>query len=414
MKKKMLVYAHYYYPDVASTGQILAELCEGLKSDFDITVICVVPSYTGTIEAKYKTQRFYFEEHNGVKIIRVRVPEFDKKNKASRIKNIAAYFVNSILATFKAGEQDVVYSISQPPILGGILGVIGKVIKRAKFVYNIQDFNPEQVEVVGYSKQKLVINLAKFVDKLSCQLSNCVIVVGRDMQETLTQRFNHKKVPYSVVINNWIDEKEIYPLENTHPKVLSFKKNYGLEDKFIIMYSGNIGLYYDLENIIKVIGEFKDNEDVVFSFVGDGTVKEQIKTYSQEHNLENVMFIPYQKKEDLVYSLNAADVHLVTNQKGIKGVSVPSKVYGVMAAGKAVLGVLEKGSEAQLLIEKSKCGVVVEPQDYVGIKQAIQELIDNKNDIQAIGLNGRQLLEQQLTKDKSINKYNQTLQQLLK
>lgn len=413
MKKKMLVYAHYYYPDVASTGQILAELCEGLKSDFDITVICVVPSYTGTIEAKYKTQRFYFEEHNSVKIIRVRVPEFDKKNKASRIKNIAAYFVNSILATFKAGEQDVVYSISQPPILGGILGVIGKVIKRAKFVYNIQDFNPEQVAVVGYSKQKLVINLAKFVDKVSCRLSNCVIVVGRDMQETLKQRFNNQNVPTNTVINNWIDETEIYPLEPNHEKIIEFKQKYNLENKFIIMYSGNIGLYYDLENIIKVISKFKTRDDIAFVFVGDGTVKEQIQTYSQEHNLENVMFIPYQKKEDLVYSLNVADVHLVTNQKGIKGVSVPSKVYGVMAAGKAILGVLEQGSEARLLIEKSNCGVVVEPQDYQAIEAAINEVVNQRDKIHSMGLSGRQHLEKYLTKDISIQKYGQTIKNLI-
>lgn len=409
----MLVYAHYYYPDVASTGQILAELCEGLKSDFEITVICVVPSYTGTIEAEYKTKRFYFEEHNGIKIIRVRVPEFDKKNKVSRIKNISAYFINSILATFKAGKQDVIYSISQPPILGGILGVIGKLIKRAKFVYNIQDFNPEQVEVVGYSKQKVLIDLAKFVDKVSCKLSDCVIVVGRDMQKTLQQRFNHKNVPTNTVINNWIDEKEIYPLESNHPKIIDFKQIYNLENKFIIMYSGNIGLYYDLENIIRVIGKFKNRDDIVFAFVGDGTVKEQIQTYSRENNLDNVTFIPYQKKEDLVYSLNVADVHLVTNQKGIKGVSVPSKVYGVMAAGKAILGVLEQGSEAQLLIEKSNCGVVVEPQDYQAIEEAINELINQKDQICSMGLSGRHYLEKYLTKDISIQKYGQTIKKLM-
>lgn len=413
MKKKMLVYAHYYYPDVASTGQILAELCEGLKSDFDITVICVVPSYTGVIDKRYKTQRFYFEEHNGVKIVRVRVPEFNKKNKVSRIKNIVAYFMNSILATFKVGKQDVVYSISQPPILGGILGVIGKFIKRAKYVYNIQDFNPEQVEVVGYSKQKFIINLAKFVDKVSCKLSDCVIVVGRDMQETLKQRFNNQNVPTNTVINNWIDETEIYPLESNHHKIIEFKQKYNLENKFIIMYSGNIGLYYDLENIIKVIGKFKTRDDIAFAFVGDGTVKEQIQTYSHEHNLKNVIFIPYQKKEDLVYSLNVADVHLVTNQKGIKGVSVPSKVYGVMAAGKAILGVLEQGSEAQLLIEKSNCGIVVEPQDYQAIEEAINELINQREQIRSMGLSGRRHLEAYLTKEISIQKYTQTIKNLV-
>ena len=86
MKKKLLVYAHYFYPDVASTGQILAELTEGMIDTFDITVICVVPSYSGVIEEKYKTKRIYIEDYKGIKLVRVRVPEFTKSNKVSRIK----------------------------------------------------------------------------------------------------------------------------------------------------------------------------------------------------------------------------------------------------------------------------------------------------------------------------------------
>lgn len=101
IKKKLLVYAHYYYPDVASTGQILQELCEGMKETFDITVICVVPSYTGKIEEKYKISKYYNEDINGIKVVRVGVPEFIKGNKKSRIKNLLAYFFRAILATLK-------------------------------------------------------------------------------------------------------------------------------------------------------------------------------------------------------------------------------------------------------------------------------------------------------------------------
>ena len=351
-KKKLLVYAHYYYPDVASTGQILAELCEGMKDTFDITILCVVPSYSGVIEEKYKIQRIYHEEINGIKIVRVRVPEFQKSNKVSRIKNLLSYFFNSLIATFKLEKQDYIFTISQPPILGGILGVLGKWIKGGKLIYNIQDFNPEQTMAVGYSKNKLLLNLVMMIDKFSCKVSDKVIVVGRDMQETLINRFNNKKVPKNTFINNWIDEKEIYPLEQNHPKIVEFKEKYNLQDKFIIMYSGNIGLYYDLENIIKVIAKFKEREDVVFAFVGDGTVKKEIERYAIENKLSNVTFIPYQDKADLVYSLNSADIHWVVNAKGIKGVSVPSKLYGVMAAGKPVLGVLDNGSEARLIVDE--------------------------------------------------------------
>lgn len=95
-KKNLLIYAHYYIPDTASTGQILRELAEGMLDKFNITVICVVPSYLGIIEDKYKTQKYYEEEINGVKVLRIRVPEFSKTNKKSRVKNIVSYFFGAM------------------------------------------------------------------------------------------------------------------------------------------------------------------------------------------------------------------------------------------------------------------------------------------------------------------------------
>lgn len=408
-KKRILVYAHYFYPDVASTGQILSELCEGLKENFDITVICVVPSYSGVIEEKYKINRFYSEDFNGINVIRVRVPEFQKGNKASRIKNILAYFFNSILATCKIKKQDYIYTISQPPILGGMLGVVGKFLKGGKLIYNIQDFNPEQTIAVGYAKNKILLNFALAVDKFSCKRANKVIVVGRDMQETLKARFHEKNVPNNIFINNWINEEEIYPLEPANAKVRAFKEKYDLQDKFVIMYSGNIGLYYDLENIIKVIAKFKNRGDVIFAFVGDGTVKKKIETYATENSLTNVKFIPYQPKEELIYSLNAADIHWVVNAKGIKGISVPSKLYGVMATGKAVLGVLEIGSEGRLILEDANCGICSEPGDYEAMQKNIQYILENKDLVTSLGINGRAYLEQNLAKEVSILKYQQNI-----
>lgn len=408
-KKKMLVYAHYFYPDVASTGQILTELCDGLKENFDITVICVVPSYSGKIDEKYKKHRFYEEEIGNIKIIRVRVPEFNKSKKVSRIINLISYFINAIIATFNLQKQDYVFSISQPPILGGLLGVIGKVIKKGKLIYNIQDFNPEQTIAVGYSKNKFLVNIALYLDKFSCKMSNKIILVGRDMQQTLNNRFVKSYLPNNIVINNWIDEKSIYPLSNNNTTVYEFKERYNLQNKFVIMYSGNIGLYYDLENLIKIIGKFNNRDDVKFAFVGDGTIKKNIENYALENNLKNVVFIPYQEKSDLNYSLNAADIHFVVNSKGIKGISVPSKLYGVMACGKMILGILEKGSEARIIIEESGCGICSEPEDYEDIYIKIKYILDNKQLAEAMGEKGRKYLEKNLTKELSISKYRESI-----
>ena len=413
MKKKLLIYAHYYIPDTASTGQILRELAEGMSDKFDITVICVVPSYLGTIEEKYKTQKYYKEIINGVKILRIRVPEFSKTNKKSRIKNILSYFFGAMVATFKVGKMDYVFSISQPPILGGLLGVWGKWVKHARYIYNIQDFNPEQVLAVNYTKNRFITNVMMWFDKFSCKQSDLIITVGRDLVKTVENRFKGKKVPKTVMINNWIDENEIYPLEESNERVVAFKKKYGLDDKFVIMYSGNIGLYYDLEKLIKVVERFKpgtktaDGREVVFAFVGAGSVLDKLVLYVKEHHMDNVVFIPYQDKADLIYSLNAGDVHWCVNAKGIKGVSCPSKYYGLAAAGKPIIGVLEEGSEVRCLIEDTKGGLCCHPGDYEQIEKNILWFIDSvgNGEVAAMGQRGHDYLIENLTREKSIKKY---------
>ena len=404
-RKNLLIYAHYYYPDVASTGQILTELAEGLNDTFHTTVICTVPSYTGKISQYYRKHKYYYENINGVDVLRIRVPEFRKSFALSRIFNILSYFFSAVFATFRVEHQDYIFTISQPPILGGMLGVIGKHIKKAKLIYNIQDFNPEQVMAVDFTHNKLVLSIMMLLDKYSCQQANKVIIVGRDMIETLQKRFQ-KMVPYAY-INNWINEKEIYPLPEDNARVLKFKRKYGLENKFVIMYSGNIGLYYDLLNILKTIEKFKETEDVIFAFIGEGSVLEELRTYKEAHHLSNVVFIPYQPKSELIYSLNAGDVHFVVNAKGIKGVSVPSKLYGVMAVGKPVLGIMEEGAEARLIVEEAKCGMSVKPGDYSAIEDLIRKYIGlrDRRELKNMGEMGRKFLTEHLTKEVSIDKY---------
>lgn len=422
-KKKLLIYAHYYVPDVASTGQILRDLAEGMLDFFHVTVICVVPSYSGKVSQEYKTQKYYYKNINGVDVIRIRVPEFSKTHRLSRIKNILTYFIGAIIATLKVGKIDYVFSISQPPILGGLLGVWGKYVKHAKLIYNIQDINPEQIMAIKYSSNKLLINIMMFFDKYSCRKSDLVITVGRDLVDTLENRFKSSNYTAGLIngkitlINNWIDEKIIYPLPKDDEKVNAFKRKYGLIDKYIIMYSGNMGYYYDLENVFKVIERFKpgtctvDGREVVFAFIGEGAVYNNLVIYKKSHHMDNVVFIPYQKKENLIYSLNAGDVHLCVNAKGIKGVSCPSKYYGIAAVQAPVLAVLEKKSEIRCIIEETKGGIISDPGDYEALEKNIQWFIDHagSKDISEMGKRSRRNLLKNLSRDISINKYKEAI-----
>lgn len=406
MKKKILAYSIYYYPELASVAQIYTELFEGLADEFDITVICAVPCYTGKVSDEYKEKRFYNEEYNGVKVIRVSVPEYSKQNKLQRVKNIIGFWSQARKATRQLdGDFDLVFTYSQPPILGGMLGVYGAKKKRAPLVYGIQDFNPEQTMAVGYAGNTVVHKLMMAFDKRSCRRSACVIVPGRDLQDTLAKRFEGGDVPNSVVINNWADDVSVVPLPKDDPRVAAFRRENGMDGKFVVMYSGNIGLYYDLPNILKLIAKFKDRDDVVFAFVGEGAVKSELEAYTAENGLANVMFMPYQPKELLPVSLNAADVHLVTNAKGIKGVSCPSKAYGIMATNVPMIGVLEPGSEVWQIIEESGCGVLAETGGYDAVEKAFAVVLDGKGEFVASHDTGRAELDRKYSRAVAIKRY---------
>ena len=275
------------------------------------------------------------------------------------------------------------------------------------------DFNPEQTIAVKYVGNETVLRAMMWCDKYSCKKSDVVVTLGRDMQEVLKRRFKGINIPKNVVINNWIDETAIFPLDKEDKNVQAFKNKYGLEEKFVIMTSGNIGLYYDFENILSIMGEFKDNKDIIFAFVGDGLIKPKLEVYAKNNNLQNVIFIPYQKKEELNYSLNAADVHIVTNAKGIKGVSVPSKIYGILSVNKPIWGILEQGSEAWRIVEDAQCGILVEAGNYEKIRQSLIDIISLKNEFVNKYSTGRDYLQHHFTKQQSIKAYRDTLIGLL-
>ncbi|WP_145135909.1 glycosyltransferase family 4 protein [Paenibacillus sp. Y412MC10] len=406
MKRNIVFVINYFYPDYASTGQLLTELCLHIQHDFNITVIAAETEENA--EPKKEKRRFTHDRLENIDIIRIKLPELNKRSKQSRLKYILTYFFYSILLILRLKRVHLIYTISTPPIVGGLIGTIGKYSKRAKHIYNIQDFNPEQAEAIGYMNNKLIFKLARWVDTVNCKCADHIITVGKDMQQTLVDRFKNSAVTDNTVINNWTDEKDIVPLPKDHPKVADFIETHGWKDKFIVMYSGNLGLYYDLENLIDITSAFKEQNDIVFVFIGDGAVKNEMQQKAKEN--PNVFFLPFQPKSDIKFTLNAADIHLVVNQKGIKGVSVPSKIYGVMAAGKPILGVLERGSEAAMLIENSRCGTVVEPQNYDEVIKQIYYFYNLRNhELTSRGLQGRTYLDNNLRRDISLDKYRNLL-----
>lgn len=411
-KPKLLFFANYYKPDKSAMARLMTDLSEGLSDDFDVTVVTSVPSYAGEIDDQYKDRRFYYEDTDKLHIIRVRVSENDKSSKLKRVRHITDYFFNALRATTKMGKFDLVYATTAPPVLGGLLGRFGKIITKGKYLYAIQDFNPEQIEAVSYSKNRFIINTLRRIDHKTCRKADALVIIGRDMQETLDKRFPDGSVK-GFYIHNWVDEDEIYPLDKYDPQVVSFKEKYGLLDRYVLMYLGNLGLYYDLIELEKIAGKFADYKDVVFTFVGTGVVEKQMKQYVEENHLTNIIFIPYISGMDLLCAMNAADVHIVTNMKGIKGVSVPSKIYGIMAANKPVIGIVEPNSEVWNLIRKTGIGICCETGNYGDIEDGIKYAISNREKMTEKGSHARNELLGQYSKSDSVGEYLKLFKGLL-
>lgn len=236
---------------------------------------------------------------------------------------------NQMIEDCKAGKIDLIVTKSVSRFARNIVDCIAKVRELANMrlqvgvffetehIYTLDNTSEMMLAVLSAAAQEEshtkseIMNISitdamMWFDKFSCKRSDLVITVGRDLVETVENRFKGKKVPKTVMINNWIDENEIYPLDESNEKVLAFKKKHGLDGKFVIMYSGNIGLYYDLENLIKVVEKIKpgtktaDGREVVFAFVGAGSVLDKLVLYVKQHHIwQGLMDILMTKKKTM-------------------------------------------------------------------------------------------------------------------
>jgi glycosyltransferase involved in cell wall biosynthesis len=195
-----------------------------------------------------------------------------------------------------------------------------------------------------------------------------IVAIGRDMADRLIA----DGAPASKihVIPNWADGRALRPLDGRS----ALRREHGWEGRFVVMHSGNVGLSQDLETFLDAAERLRDEPDVVCAIVGDGAGAAVLKERASRSGLCNVRFLPYQPKAELADSLGAADVHLISLRPGLSGAIVPSKVYGIMAAGKPFLAAVDPGSEPALLAEEHGCGVRVDPSCPDGLADAIRRV----------------------------------------
>ena len=222
------------------------------------------------------------------------------------------------------------------------------------------------------------------------------------LQENIPQHLLH-------IISNWSDSKVVYPVEKESNK---FRKEWKLENKFIVGYSGNMGRVHEFSTIINAAKKLEKYDDVIFIFIGGGPQKHFIESEIEHLNIKNIHFKPYQDYEELNSSLSLPDVHLISLNPAIEGLCVPSKFYGVMAAGRPVIYIGDKSGDISANLLEDRTGLSIEISDVDGLVNAIIHFFENEKELISMGLNARQSLEAKYDKKIILKKWENLISRM--
>lgn len=367
----MVFYNRSYYPDFGATGQLLTELCEDLVARFgdSVTVVAGMPL---SAEEQLRPMHWYApvrrEARNGVTILRAWGTALPNRTLTGRIANYISYFVSSILASFRTGGADVIVALTDPPIVS-LPAMASATLRGAKFVFLCQDVFPEVVRLLEGFQNSKVEAVLQFVSRTTVRRADRIITLGDTMTRRLVEGKDADRSKISV-IHNWADAAAIVP----GPKDNPFTRQHGLGDKFVVMHSGNVGMSQDVDALLDVAERVRDLPDVVIAIVGEGSRKKHLQAEAARRSLTNVLFLPYQPKSGLIDSFAAADMFIVSLKRGLAGYIVPSKLYGILVAGRPYVAAIEADSEAAQIAREHDCGICVEPGDRDGIATAIRDL----------------------------------------
>ncbi len=394
---KILLINQYFYPEVASTAQLMTELSEDLvKCGHQVTVVTGFPGYEKKRKGLYEV-----EYYRGIKIIRTYVYHAARKSGfLKRLFNYISFTISSFIGGILSGKQDIMFVLSQPPLMGGLSAYVISRLKRIGYIYNVQDLYPDIAVDLGVLKNKTLIKFLENVEKLIYKKAKKIAVIGPTLHNHLVK----KGVPENKIVEipNWIDTENIKP----EKKENSFSKECKINDQFVVMYSGNIGYSQPLEMMIEAA---KILLEIEFVIIGGGAKKDKLLKMAK--GINNILFLPYQPKEKLSEVFASADVQLILLKKGIANYSVPSKVYGIMASGRTIIASIDEFSEIKNIIDQG-CGIYVPPEDTKKLIEAIRKLYQNSDLCRTYGENGRKLVEGQYSRKRITKMYDRMFSNL--
>lgn len=339
------------------------------------------------------------EQRGTVSIVRTWGTRFPKSNLLGRLVNLGTYYLLAAVVAFRLPRPDVIVAETDPPLLGALAAVLKRRFG-CQLVYNVQDLYPDIAEVTGGVRSALLLELLRRANDYAYKRSDLIVTLGHDMADRIVA----KGVPAGkvVVVPDWVDCGRIRPLESN-----PFRRNFG--EKFVVMYSGNIGLSQQLEAVLEAAGGLGDDERILFAIIGEGARKKWLEERARAMGLRNVIFMPYQPQEKLGESLSAADLHLIPLAPGAAGCLVPSKIYGILAAGRPFIAMMEKNAEVAQIARQDGVGFVVQPGDVDALIRTIREAADAPDRLKQMGVRARRLAEQRFDRSKVTSQFGSVL-----
>jgi colanic acid biosynthesis glycosyl transferase WcaI len=385
---KVLAVLPHFSPDVAPTGTIASRLVEELGAlGHRIEVVTSLPWYEGhAVEPQWRGRLVRRETTPWGRITRVHpFPTGDKKNIPKRAVGFAAFCALDAAVAAAGARVDVTFAMT-PPLPMAATGWAASLARRAPLVLNVQDVFPDVAVELGLLRGGKVIAAASALERWSYARSAAVTVLSADMRANLAAKMRDPSRLH--VIPNFVDVESVRP----GPKENSYRAEYGLSGKVVVMYAGNVGLSQSLDLVLHAARELRDRDDVVFVINGAGSTLPELEAAATD--LPNVRFVPLQPLERLPEVLAAADVHVVPLKAGLSRSSVPSKTYSIMAAGRPLIASVDRGSEVQRVVEDAGAGLAVEPDDPATFLAALRLLIDDRVARQRMGTAARTYVEQ--------------------
>jgi putative colanic acid biosynthesis glycosyltransferase WcaI len=385
-RPRLLVLNQYYWPCYEADGRLLTQLCEGLAREWDVSVVTGALPHAGAERVV----------RNGVETVRVASTAFERSRMGLRAVNYGSFFALALWWSLLSRPPDVVLSYTNPPFVGDVAWAAARRFG-APLIVAVQDVFPETAVALGRLRARPAVAALDATVGFALRRADRVVALG----DTMRRRLEEKGVaPERIaVIENWVDPDEIRP----EPQVNAWSEARGLAGRFVVMHSGNVGHAQDLDTLVRataLIGEPAVDVVIVGSGVRLGEVRELAEAVAVP-----VRFLPFQSDGVLSQSLSTAAVHVVGLARGLAGYVVPSRVYGVLAAGRPLIAAAEEISETARLVRKVGCGVVVPPGDPHALAAAVRAARDGQYDLDAMGGRGREYVLREASREAAVSRY---------